>query len=338
MVRENSFIGGIAERNGVYRIKHVATGLLLSIKKTGKLFLTSETESDYSLFKINQEPSDIVYQTFNSLVKIESNSLNRLVMASASENIESVFESNEKFSSIDVSTTMNRKLDTQTTFVLIDEPESTSIYIYQISSLIPKMVEFFNFIKTWGCLKKGTTLVQNYQVAKATEGELESQVAFFLRILTKIRKRVLVDGLKLKERQDTLRLTGFLDILIRFEILLDKKLDLPAKFPVEQLPKLIRKSKVKMIQEGQKVLKEEFLQFPAVVGLKHLTKLSIDIYETIYQSVKDNVNSCNFLQKHQEFLSFQLHTFKDQIGILIKELYKQSSEVIASSNTEQLKL
>ena len=336
--RANPFIGGIAEKNEQYRIKHVATGLLLCINKTGGLYLTYERNLDASLFRITQEPSEKTYHTFDTIVKIEAVAMKKVLMAEGTESVDSMFFRSEDAAQMAVSLTFNRKQNAKTTFVLVDEMESRTIYIYQISSLMPKMVVFYQYIKRWGCLKKGNAYIQSFELAKNAEPELDGKVNFLLKILRKIKKRVLVDGPMLLERQDILRQTGFLEMLIRFVILLDKKLELPPKFPVDGVPKQLQKSKLKMIVEGPKYLKEEFLLFPAAVGVRHIMKLAIDVYETIYHSIKSNINSCVELQKHQEFLSSQLYSYKTQVGILLKEFYKMSSGTIAKSNPSLLKV
>lgn len=338
LVRENPFLGGIAEKNSLFRIKHVATGLLLCANTSGNLYLTYERNLELSLFRIIQEPSEQIYQTFNTIVKIESNKLKKVLMAGTVESMESIFFSSEDAAQVSVSLTLNRKQNTKTSFVLVDEDENNAIYVYQISSLLPQIVVFFSYVKLWGCLKRGNAFVQSFELAKNTEPELESKVNFLLKILHKIKKRVLVEGVMFKERQDILRLTGLLDLLVRFAILLDKKLELPPKFPIDGLPKHLRKSKLKMILEGPKYLKEEFLTFPGVVGAKHIMKLSRDIYETIYHSIKNNIESCKELEKYQEFFSSQLFSYKDQVGILIKEFYKMSSGTIVKSNPNLFKV
>lgn len=339
LIRENPFLGGLAEKDSIFRIKHVATGLLLSLTKTGGLTLSYERNSEMSLFKIIQEPNDNIYHTFDTLVKIESVALNKILSARVSDLDEDLLFTETDYSQVPLSTTENRKQDTKTSFVLYDEPESSTIYIYQISSLMPKVFIFFKYIKFWGCIKRGANFNQNFEVAKSTESDLESQVILFIRILSKIQKRVLYEGKNLDERQETLRLTGFLEILLKFAKLIDRKLELPAKFPVERMPKNFQKSKVKMILEGIKgAVKPEFLQFPGVVGIKYLMRLAKEIYRIIFYSIRNNVTSCMELQKYQDFLCSQLFSYETEVGILLKELYKLSSGTIAKANSSLFKV
>lgn len=332
LVRENPFFGGIAEKDSVYKIKNVATGLLLAMSRNGHVFMTSDQSTDATLFRIVQEPNSNVYHTFETIIKIESPGCRKVLMAGNTEMSQSIFFTNDDYSHIQVESTINRKQDTRTAFTLSDEPEESTIYIYQISSLLPKIISFYRFIKSWGCIKRGNSYSPNYELAKSTESELENQVDFMIKILGKLNKKLLKEDSLLEEHQESLRLTGFLELMLKFVILLDKKLELPPKLPVDVLPRSIKKSKIKIIEEGAKYLKPEMMLFPGVIGLKHFYKLSKEIYIIIYKSIKDNTDSCIELQKHQEFLSSQLNNYKDQVGVLLKELYKLSSGSIAKSN------
>lgn len=339
LVRENPFIGGLAEKDSIYRIKHIATGLLLSVTKSGLISLSYENNSDMSLFRIIQEPNDNEFHTFNSLVKIESVALKKVIFAGVKDFDDKLLFSEADHSYLPVNTTINRKQDTKTGFVLYDELESNTIFIYQISTLIPKTIDFYNFVKVWGCVKRGTEYSQNYEIAKTTEAELEMQVNFFIKILNKVYKRALKDDKNLKIQQETLRLTGFVELLLKFAMLIDKKLEHPIKFPLDRIPKNLHKSNPKIIFEAMKrKIQVEFLQFPGVIGINHLTKLAKEIHRILYYSIKDNVKSCKELQKYQDFLIMQLFSYENEVGMLLKELYKQSSGTIAKSNTSLFKL
>ena len=106
--------------------------------------------------------------------------------------------------------------------------------------------------------KKNNICISNFEIAKTNEQELKTQVKFLLKILGKIKRRMLFDNLQLAENQEMLRLTRFLELMIKFVIMLDKKLELPAKFSTDMLPKQIRKSNLKLIEEGIRTLKPEF--------------------------------------------------------------------------------
>lgn len=332
LVRENPFIGGIAEKEKVYKIKNVATGLLLGFSKTGAVYLTSDQNANTTLFRIIQEPSACLYHTFNTIIKIENVVTRKVLMSGNLDPSRSLFTNRDDYTTLLVESTINKKQDTRTAFTLYDEPEELTIYIYQISSLFPKIIGFYKFVKNWGCIKRGSTYTPNYELAKSTESELEIQIDFMIKILYKLEKRLLKEDSQLEEHQESFRLTGLLEILLKFVILLDKKLELPAKFPIDVLPRSMKKSKIRIIQEAGRFVKPEMMFFPGVIGLKHFSKLSMEIYLVIYKSIKDNTESCIELQKYQEFLCSQLYNYKDQVGVLLKELYKLSSGSIAKSN------
>ena len=69
---------------------------------------------------------------------------------------------------------------------------------------------------------------------------------------------MLFENPQLAENQEMLRLTGFLELMLKFVMMLDKKLELPAKFSTDILSKQIRKSNLKLIEEGIRTLKPEF--------------------------------------------------------------------------------
>ena len=51
-------------------------------------------------------------------------------MAGLSETIENIFYENKSLTRTNLSATLNRKQDTKISFALLDEPESSTIYIY----------------------------------------------------------------------------------------------------------------------------------------------------------------------------------------------------------------
>ena len=78
-------------------------------------------------------------------------------MAGLSETTESIFYENKSLTRTNLSATLNRKQDTKTSFALLDEPESSTIYIYQISGLISKIIIYYKYIKNWALIRKKTT-------------------------------------------------------------------------------------------------------------------------------------------------------------------------------------
>lgn len=141
-------MGGLAEPSGEYRIKNVATGLFLYTTKNGSLKLTTDGSNDHTLFKLIPENRECPYLTFKSLVKFENIRLQKVLKAGGHESLKSIFQSSKSLEEMEVKLTLNRKLETRTTFMLEDEPEESTIHIYQISRIIPKLVSFYYFLST----------------------------------------------------------------------------------------------------------------------------------------------------------------------------------------------
>ncbi|CAG9316900.1 unnamed protein product [Blepharisma stoltei] len=339
--RKNPFIGGLAEPVGEYRIKHVATGMFLYVAKSGQLSLTTDGSNDHTLFKILPENYDSPYLTFKTLVKFENIKLQKVLKAGGQETLKNFFQTMKTVEEMEVKLTFNRKLATKTTFILEDEPEESTIHIYQISRVIPKLVSFYYFLSTWGMVKRNVAYILNYELARSTEAELERQSEMLVEIMNNLRKRILKDDpsmmSNLVDRQDAIRQSGLLDLIIKIVQLIESRLTLPLKFPKESMPKAIRRSNVKMLNEIVKLQIQEYLNTPQVVGVKHLYKLAVKLYETIFLCIKNNAQSCQSLKVYDEFLSSQLSSYKLQVGVILKESFKYSVDIFSKATPEQFR-
>lgn len=187
--------------------------------------------------------------------------------------------------------------------------------------------------------KRNVTYVLNYELARSTENELERQSEILIEIMNNLRKRILKEdpsmASMLNERQDAIRQSGLLDMIIKIVQLIENRLSLPLKFPKELMPKAIRKSNVKMLNEIVKLQYDEYLNYPQVVAVKHLYKLAIKLYETIFLCIKNNIASCQSLKKYDEFLSTQLSSYKLQVGMILKESFTYSVDIFSKATSEQ---
>ena len=328
--RKNVFDGGVVKHQEVFRIKHALTGLYLGVLRNGNIILTQEGKNEVTLFKITSESNSSL--TFKSLVKIESVPAKRVLKAQK-PNMDTLdlFKSEEEFLETELELTSDRK-NFLTSFSLEDVPEEKTIYLFQISRVIPKLVNFYQFLANWALVKRNHIYVPNYEKAKETENQLEKQTEICFEILSNIQNKILKN--QEKEKQDSVRESGLLELLVKMLQLIDKRLKLPSKFPRENLPPSVKNSNLKKISWVVRFKTFEYLTFPSAIAIKYLNKLASKIYRVIHIAVKNNKKSSRSIMKHEEFLTSQLSSYKIEVGSIIKSAFKHCFEV--TGNTQQV--
>ena len=207
---------------------------------------------------------------------------------------------------------LSRKDTSKTTFLIELEPNSA--HVHQISRVVTKFVEFYEFLKDWG---------DSYTAALTTETQLQENTLELLDILKNFTKRILKKANleQLKPRQDVVRELGLLDLFLELNQLID------AKLCVESKP-----TTLPSITFIKQLMKSQLLECPQALAQKHLEKLSRKIYSTMFYCLKNNLDSCQVFYKYDEFLAKQLTFYSSEIGALIKEVFRHSANNL-NSNT-----
>lgn len=305
--RECPFIGGIAKHDEFFRIKHVSTGKFLKINELGELELSTDSDPNLTLFKVEAEDDSSDELKFSNLVRFQAKSSEKYISAEKEGfNFTSYFSENPLKPKLKVSMTDNYKEKISTAFVFLDELEEDTLHIHQISRVLPSLIEYYKFLQIWGTFLKKEGRMLSTATARDTELELEERTENIHVILSNLMNKILKDsGTKesLLNRQNTIRDSGLLDFLL-------------------QLAQLIYK-RVK-VRNGKDSEKKEC---PQTIAMKYLDKLASKIYKTIYASIKDNVSSCNYLYRYDVFLSSQLNNYKKEVGLILKVTFKHSVDI-----------
>ena len=147
--RINPFIGGIALAEEVFKIKHVGTGMYLEMDFEGKIELKSDPISEFNVFRFLPTSVQSHQLNFNTHLQIHNRKTELFLGSSEKETLNSYLmqESQESSTKVSVKAYKEDKNLINTTFILIDVPESSTIHIYQISRVLLKILEFYSFLQ-----------------------------------------------------------------------------------------------------------------------------------------------------------------------------------------------
>mmetsp|Transcript_1137 Transcript_1137/g.2746 ORF Transcript_1137/g.2746 Transcript_1137/m.2746 type:complete len:3258 (-) Transcript_1137:2504-12277(-) len=321
--RQNFFIGGTAQFNEIYRIKHIGSGLYMGVDDEGKLKLMSNGNSNKAHFRFIDDAMEFQTLTFNKLIKIESVEHGKNIQVEeAKVDIKSFFQGVEIKTQERAPLTLskNPKERVRTAFMLVDEVEANSIHVYQISLIIPKFLEFFRYLQCWGLLVLGKERYsEELSMAKGKELELEEAIDKACQILSNIRERIIrhqdTDIRAIRARQDAVRESGLLELMLRIA----QKAEFRMKRVVNQNQNM-----------SSSMLEEEGPQSSGTIAKPYLTKLVKDIYKTVRICINNNVQSCQSLYKYDSFLSSQLSFYKSEIGMILREAFSHSADILSS--------
>lgn len=334
--RPNPFIGGIAMSDEYFRIKHVGTGMYLEISRAGNISLKPYPKSDFNVFRFisssrsNSKTSSQI--NFNTQLLIQSKETGYYLGASEKEGYSSFLsvESQDDTSKVSVKSYKDNKQLTNTTFVLIDVPELSTIHIYQISRIVLKIIDFYKFIREWGMLKiSSLQWIPNYDLIITTEDELKVEVRKVSKILKGLSERMLdenrVDIETVLMAQETIKDTGLLDLLLKLAELINKKILWKNEISSRQRlnphnynPEEIEKNKI----------------IDNILS-KYLVKFVEDLYKAISFCIKNNSANCEILKNYDEFLSSQFSFYKADVSLLLKETFRHSVDIMGKISTKQ---
>lgn len=333
--RINPFIGGIAMTDECFRIKHVGTGMYLEISRIGNISLKPEPMSDFNIFQFNLNNPEVAQLNFNSQLRIQSKFTLYFLGTKPKEEVQTFLslhgeESDEK---IPIRSYLEDNTLINTTFVLIDVPEISTLHIYQISRIVPKVLEFYSFLREWGMLNvDGIRWVPDYDLALVSEPALNSKYNELMKILLTLNKKLLQDHEgnfeSVARMQETIRDTGLLDLFLKLSMLINKRLVM-KNISGSELPKAANLFKNMITRAAQTV------KGPDQIAEKYLVVLIKQLYLTIYNCIKNNPKNCELLKNYDEFLSYQLRYFKSEISQLLKETFKHSVDIMNKISIKQ---
>lgn len=336
--RTDPFKGGVVQYSERFRIRHVATGMYLEIGRNNNIRLKHDSNSKFNEFYFvptGSVPENQNFVTFLTQLEIRSGSSACYLGVEEADVLESflsIEKQDENFRLPLKAYVEENNNVINTTFILIDVPELSAIHIYQISRVIPKIVEFYSFLRTWGMLPINEfNYVPDYEYALLNEDALKTNVEIVLEILKALSDKIIKEDQSNSESliriQETIKDTGLLDLFLRL-----------AGLIAERIPRKIESGLVKkgnllqslVVKAANKVAKG-----PGQVGEKYLLPLIIKLYSTISVCIKNSPSNCEILKNYDDFLSYQLNFYKSEVSALLKETFKHSVDIMNKISVSQ---
>ena len=326
--RIKTFVGGIARWNEKFRIKHLATGKFLAKHKSGLVLKNKaeDSEDEFELLPQMNNPEDevrfgVVFSITNAneLLKIEFN--------------KEAIGKGEKLKNSHVLSFVDTKKDySLVAFVLEDVLESSTAHVYKLSMMGPKLQDAYFYIKNCDINQK--TLVENPEKELILRQTCKNLLAMF----ANVRKFVIyststeVDGIK---RQDAMRELGVIDALLKIADVIQFKIMSSSVLPL-------------LDKEVSKFSHRSGNDENIGIAYSHLNPLEKEVYELIYEAVKNNPKNCQCLLEYEDNIMQMLtsqHFYV--IGKILREMFKHVVELSKYSerridkwfnNLQQLKL
>ena len=334
--RTYPFIGGIAMAHEFFRIKHVGTGMYLEISRIGNVSLKSDPTSIFNVFHFIRTENSSPQIHFNTQLRIQSKATSFFLGTADTEDLQNYasLDQQESSANIPIKSYKEDKNLINTTFVLIDVPESSTIHIYQLSRVILKVVDFYSFLNDWGMLKiSELQWIPNYDLALNTELDLQIQVEKVLEIFLALNKKILKNDIhghdNLLNIQEAIRETGLLDLLLKLSQLITRRL------VIKKDTSSINTGREAYFIKGLVQKAVEGVKGPGCVAEKYLVGLIKKLYSTIYHCIKNNPKNCELLKNYDEFLSYQLAFYKSEVSLLLKETFKHSIDIMNKISIKQ---
>lgn len=295
-----SFEGGKVTYDNGYRLKNVATGQFLIVEDQEHLGLSPDGDNPFTIFKFISKDNDTSEVLFETDLSFQSAENEMRVKVLDTTIFDEIFDVQPSYKINLESKIME---SSAVTFQFVDEPEENSLYILKISGIIPKLVNFNVFLSKW---EKDTITEAN---KNAAETDLKTQTTFISEILKNLNTHILGSEAILKKelakRQNLVRKSGILSLLIMVLEQIDKMLTLPKDFPIDHFSKSLQKSTMKMLGALVAYDTSEFAHYPQVIAQPYLYILAMQIYETIYRSIRTNRKSCKTVIDSDRFFNMQ---------------------------------
>ncbi|KAL4446650.1 hypothetical protein ABPG74_005588 [Tetrahymena malaccensis] len=332
--KEESFSSQIPSHKGFFYLKNLASSLYLAVSKNTSYVhnqkytfsLTFDTSSN-NLFKLGSAKSSKKstkdeYIQYNNSILIQGISDPKLKSKSQI--------SQDNFKTL----VLQEKKDGERQHIIIEcvdklEKQSKEKYIYEIlsvnkdlrqttdrvSSLFPFLLDFYIFLQDWGhqVLQDSKDVKYTYKQAFDSQKQLNNKVIDLCQSIDNLSQFLSVEGQLLMMRQDVIRESGLLTLLILILQQIDFKI----------FGKLYRD---KSQQEKNQIISERSAQKIAQQKLKKCISI---IYKILISCIKSNSKSCSFLISSKQYLSFfllQLNKYSSDVKHLIREAIKWMEE------------
>ena len=172
----------------------------------------------------------------------------------------------------------------------------------------------------------------NYQLAVDSERELENYVNKGLEIMENLKSKIFnKQNQFFEDNQMAVKDSGLLDLFLKLLQLIDRRTTLPNK-------NIKRKNEQKLKFNMAALMKaktESILLCPQMISKKYLHKLASKVYKILFFCIKDNRKCCKVLKNYSEFLGQQLSVYKEEVGQLLKEVFRHSNEEISESTLKE---
>ena len=303
--RLSTFIGGIAMWQENFRIKHLATGQFLA-KADNTLVLTPRPDDKNSTFEL--VPQSITAEKeirFGIILTIRNSK--ELLKVDYQEELTSLIQQKSK-ESYQMSFVQSKKDYSTVAFVIEDVPEANTAHVYKLSLMVPTLIDTYFYLKTSDL--NPDFLSENPEKETVLKQTCEQVHMMF----GNIRKYVLhsnISEIDVNKRQGSMREMGIIDALIKLADLVQYKIQTLVIAPI------LERDSSKFSYRTS--LGEEFSCSSSTI----LYLLEEDIYQLIYDSIKNNPKNCKGLREYEDKIIPMLSSKSFQkIGKILREMFK----------------
>ena len=336
--RLNPFKGGVATINEEFRLKNIATGLYLHIESSKILGPDCRDITNINTFNFLQKNTGGILNFMVNLKIMQRKTDTFIGLVEKQDSIETYFKgtSIEKHSEFSLQTFTSAKHHLQTTFTFEDEKEQNSSYVYQIATVLSSMIEIYKDINLWGFLKMDEEhYIESYKQAVSNENMLVQIINKATELLDNLKLKILSSADLLESNQIAIKDSGLLELFLKLLQLLDKRQSFPQKSLVRKKSALPLKFNIHALIQ---VRTESIILCPQMISRKYLNALASKIYRILFLCIKDNKICCRLVKTYCEFLGAQLVQYKEEVGKILKEVFRDATESINQSSVQDFQL
>ena len=279
------------------------------VKENNTLKLTSKFgNSGTSFALLPQTPTPDKEIRFGVILSIQNSK--ELVKVNYQEELTSLNDQKNK-DEYQLSFVKSKKDYSTVAFSLEDVAEVTTAHVYKLSLMFPKLIDGYFYLKDIDLSQK--TLANNQD----KEGSLKQtceQLKFMFENIRKVVIQSNVTEVDIIKRQSSMREMGVIDALIKLADLVQYKLQSSENAPILERDT----SKFSYKSAGDETNPANQL----------LYSLEENIYQLIYDSIKNNPKNCKSLMEYEDRIVPMLtsRSFK-KIGKILREMFKFVEEL-----------
>ena len=306
--RMKTFVGGIAKWSEKFRIKHLATGKFLA-KNRNSLVLVASSEVDEDVFELVPQTSNLDEEMRFGMVFSFKNSDELLKVDTQDEF--TVYERKGR-DEYNLSFVNSKKDYYLVAFVLEDVPEISTAHVYKLSLMSPKLIEAYFYIKYCDINQKALAENPEKEVLLSQTCKKVRQMFENVRTFVIYSNSVEVDEIK---RQDAMRELGIIDALLKIADVIQFKIMSSTVLP------LLDRDPSKLSHRSSR---EETIS----IAFPHLDSLQKEVYQLIYDAVKNNPKNCRCLLDYEDRIMQMLTSqYFLVIGKILREMFKHVVEL-----------